>query len=169
MTEASNDASAASVALNAEVHALINSQQSLQLASINPQQDLDISYTPFIVDGEHVYIYVSLLSKHTQNLLDTGKLSILFVEDESKCKNIFARRRAAFQCLAKPIERDTKAWTRLMDQFESERGKTVSLLRTLKDFHLFQLSCLSGSFVKGFGQAYQLDGLSTIEAKQVKP
>ena len=37
-------------------------------------------------------------------------------------------------------------------------GKTLELLRTLPDFLLFRLNVENGSFIKGFGQAWSLEG-----------
>ena len=51
------------------------------------------SYAPFYYDGEEVYIFISNLATHAKNIQSTPRASALFIEDENKSENIFARKR----------------------------------------------------------------------------
>lgn len=153
------------------IRQLISKLGSLQLATQDAQQDMNISYTPFIcVEDDNdllFYIFISELAQHTQNLKQESKLSVLLIEDETESKNIFARKRLSLQCESNCIGRDSKKFGDIIGNFKLTHGKTVELLETLPDFHLYQLTALTGSYVHGFGSAHKLSGknLSEIETQ----
>lgn len=148
----------------ANIDELTTSRKTLHLATLNANKQAEISVTPFIRAGIYFYIFVSELSNHTRNLKIHPDLSIMLVEDEQDAHNAFARKRLTYQCKAREIARSDKDWENLLSRFEQEQGKTVSLLKSLPDFHLFELQALSGNYVQGFGQAYALsgEGLKTL-------
>jgi len=144
--------------IQANIDNLTASRKTLMLATLNAKQQAEISVTPFIKQGLNFYIFISELASHTQNLKTQPELSIMLIEDEQNTQNCFARKRLTYQCQAQEIQRTEADWNKLISEFEAQHGKTVSLLKTLPDFHLFELRALSGNYVQGFGQAYSLSG-----------
>ncbi len=147
-----------SEAILANIEALTASRKTLVLATLNAQQQAEISVTPFIKQGIHFYIFVSDLSNHTRNIKIHPELSIMLMEDEQDTANCFARKRLSYQCRASEISKNNSNREILIDAFEAQHGKTVSLLRSLPDFRLFELQAMNGNYVQGFGQAYFLSG-----------
>lgn len=116
------------------------------------------SYAPCVIDAaRNIHIFVSGLSAHTQNLAATGKASVLFIEDEVKTQQIFARKRLSYDCTASLLDRDDEQWAAIAQQFESRFGNIVEVMKGLSDFRIFQLRPHGGRFVMGFGQAYDVD------------
>jgi hypothetical protein len=141
--------------------------RSLSLATVSPEGTPHASYAPFIQDDAGIfYIYISQLSTHTQNLRHNFQASLLALEDESQTEQIFARRRASFDCRAVPIERNTPQHQQLLDRFAQRCGEMIAVLRTLQDFQLFALTPYAGRFVMGFGGAYDID---TANGHTLKP
>ncbi|MDG4813249.1 pyridoxamine 5'-phosphate oxidase family protein [Hydrogenovibrio sp. 3SP14C1] len=136
--------------------ALIQSQQSLLLSTLGELQTPNASYAPFIQYQEAFYIFVSGLAEHTQNLLNHPQASLLIMEGEKEAGNIFARQRIQLQVNAFFISREDAHWESRLEAFESKFGDLILTLKALPDFHLFQLSPISGRYIKGFGQAYPL-------------
>ena len=138
---------------------LLESSRSVQLATVGTDGRPDASYAPVLIDASRrLHVYVSELSRHTANLLETGAASAMLIEDEGTAQQLFARRRVTFQCLAREIERGSGAWRQKLDQFESAFGEIMAGLRQLEDFHLIELIPQSGRLVVGFGQAFELSG-----------
>jgi putative heme iron utilization protein len=132
--------------------------QSVVLGTTSADNVPNASYAPFVSDdSKNIYIYVSGLSAHTQNLHAVPQASLLFIEDESQTQQIFARRRLTFECRAILIERDTERWNEIVNRFEARFGNIIELLRGLPDFRIFQLTPTKGRFVTGFGAAYEVD------------
>lgn len=130
---------------------------SIIMSTVNKEGIPDASYAPFVSDDDkNIYIYVSGLATHTQNIHNHPFVSILFIEDEVKTKQIFARRRLIFNCTAKLVERESEKWQQIVDKFQIRFGELISTLRSLPDFRIFQLTPKNGRFVIGFGAAYNI-------------
>lgn len=137
---------------------------SLVMATVSADGVPDASYAPFVRgDDNAFYVNVSELSTHTANLLSTPLVSVLFLEAEEHSKQLFARKRLSFEARAELVDRDSPTWTRVMDLFERKFGDVVQLIRPLADFRLMRLEPQRAVFVRGFAQAYPLEG-SALEA-----
>lgn len=151
-----------------------NSVQTLLLSTITAEGKPNASYAPFVTgkavnDEGSFYIYVSQLASHTQDLLNNPESSILLVQDESDCRQIFARQRINYQCFVEEVRQNDSRHTLILDEMESRFGNTISLLRSLPDFILFRLNPYKGSYVQGFGKAYELCGDSLLELQHINP
>lgn len=156
------------------------SRKSLILSTLDAQGTLETSVAPFIYQDAKLYIFVSELAKHTQNLLEliesnkqsthlnrSGLVSAILLADESLTEQLFARERMTLQLGVAEILFNDKAYSSLLDEFTAQFGEVVAVLRGLSDFHLFELNIQNGGYVKGFGQAFAFknkpcDGLELI-------
>lgn len=144
--------------------------RSVVIATANAAGVPEASYAPYVTGGDgHFFICVSALARHTRNLEQTGKADLLFIQDETAAANLFARMRLSYACRAVPVGRDTEVWAEVMGRFEEDFGGITAVLRTLADFHVFRLMPLSGRYVRGFGQAYVLEGPSLSEVRPLRP
>ena len=143
--------------------------RSIMLSTVSVDGMPQASYAPFLMDADKtLYIYVSGLSAHTDNLKQTGRVSVLFIEDEANTQEIFARRRLTYHCAVTPLPRDTAQWQPLIDRFEQRFGSVIGLMKGLPDFQIFRLQPQAGQFVIGFGAAYRVnaDDLNTLEPRR---
>lgn len=117
------------------------------------------SYAPFIHSEHKFYIFISNVAQHARNLQRTQKASLLFVEDESKTEQIFARKRISLQCSSTMINREDVKFTKVMDVFKSKFSEEmVTMLMGMQDFNLYELSTDYGEATFGFGEAYNIGG-----------
>lgn len=146
------------------------SVQTLSLSTLDQNAKARASYAPF-VDGKDgsLYVFVSRLAPHTQDLLLNAEVSILLLEDEKECRQIFARQRISYQCQAEIVKSDRQSYTTILDLMELRFGKVLELLRSLPDFVLFRFTPYEGQYVKGFGKAYRLVGDSLQELEHIIP
>ncbi len=137
---------------------LRDNTRSVQLATINPAAGPEASYAPCVWQGNDCYLFLSGLSSHTTNLLANPRISLLLLEESAAAANPFARKRASLQGAAAVVERDDPDFASIMNEFHRSFGKVMQLLEPLPDFRLFRVSIDGGSFVRGFGQAFTIDG-----------
>ncbi len=138
---------------------LLDGFLSVNLGTTDAEGIPEASYTPALVDENRVfYVYVSEMSSHTGNMLKQKLASVLVIEDEKTCKQIFARRRANFNCQVVEIERDTDKWIQLSEQFIEKFGKMFEHLMAMGDFHMLALKPVKGRLVLGFGKAFDITG-----------
>ena len=136
---------------------------SLILATVNAEGQPLASSTPFVTRGEDFY----KLSPHTQNLLACATANILLVEDESLCRNNFARARMNLNVEAQTVSRDDEVYLEVIDLMQAKHGATVELLKGMADFIMFKLVPTESRLVLGFGQAFAFEAGKDNEATHI--
>ena len=140
------------------------SRKSLLLSTVDSDGLPHASYAPFVRNASgDFYILVSELSSHTE-FLARGNASILLIEDESDASQIFARTRVSFHCTVQFVERHSEVWSEKVDAMQLRHGAIIETLVSLADFRMCRLIPDNGRYVRGFGQAYNIDpAFSTID------
>ena len=91
----------------------MNDAKSVYISSIKEFKggvSPEISYSPSIVDEDkNIYILVSTLSKRTDSLLAQRNVSLMFIEPEEQCKEIYVRTRLILYCSTLQIDREMGA------------------------------------------------------------
>ncbi|MFA7446355.1 MAG: pyridoxamine 5'-phosphate oxidase family protein [Flavobacteriaceae bacterium] len=143
---------------------LIAKTKSVILATVDAEGNPNASYAPYAQIDNRFYILVSFMSKHTKNLKDIRKVSVMFIEDEADTKQIYARDRLTLEVLCKEIKRETPEWKAGEEKLKEAHGKVLDVLIGLNDFIMIELTTLKGSYVNGFGSAYFVnENLEAIE------
>ena len=144
--------------------------KTIQLATVTADGKPNASYAPFVMDKSgSIYVFLSQLASHTQDLLANPQCSVLMVEDEAKTRQLFARQRISYQCLSEVVTIDEADYDRMLTAMETKIGNVVNLLRSLPDFMLFRLLPYEGRYVQGFGKAYQLGGKGLLNLEHIGP
>lgn len=147
-----------------KVKELIERSKSVVLATVDVEGNPNSSYAPFVQDGHTFYILVSFMARHTKNLAEGRKTSMMFIEDESATKQIYARERLTIEATTSQIERDSETWNNVVTKLKEAHGKVVDVISEMGDFILIALQPVKGSYVNGFGSAYFVDSnLEIIE------
>ncbi len=147
--------------LQAEATAFRDQFKTVLLATSSNDGFPDVSYSPCVLsDNGDVCIFVSELARHTHHLLTNPVASLMFIADESTSRNQFARKRLTLQAEVVELDRNSQEGARIMKDFSARFGKTIQVLKLLPDFHLLRLKILTGNYIRGFGQAYVVEGSS---------
>lgn len=140
-----------------KVKELIANTKSVILATVDAEGNPNSSYAPFVQVENTFYILVSFMARHTKNLAEGRKTSVMFIEDESATKQIYARERLTLEALTLQIDRDSEIWNTVVTNLKETHGKVVDVISEMKDFILIALQPIKGSYVNGFGSAYFVD------------
>lgn len=150
-----------------QIQELINSTKTLILATIDADNRPTASYAPYVYLDKSFYVLVSFMAKHTRNLRDRKKVSLMLIEDESATRQVYARDRITIDSEAEFVETASAEYTRVVEALEQRHGKIVKVLSNLDDFILFKFKPQQGSYVNGFGSAYFVDSdLQVIEHRK---
>jgi len=137
----------------------IKAFQSVVIGTIDKQGLPFSSYAPFVYMNHRTYIFISDVANHAQNLQQTPKASLFFIEDESKTQQIFARKRISLQVTSNMISRDDNTFDQVMNEFKKKFSQEmVNMLMGMQDFNLYELSTHYGEATFGFGEAYNIGG-----------
>jgi len=156
-TNTENDAQRKAKPVAPKVKELIDRSKSVILATVDAEGNPNASYAPFVQVGNTFYILVSFMTKHTKNLADGRKTSVMFIEDESATKQIYARERLTIEAAVSQTERDSETWNEVVAKLKETHGKVVEVISEMGDFILIALQPVKGSYVNGFGSAYFVD------------
>ena len=140
-----------------KVKELIANSKSLILATIDENGNPLPSYAPFVEIDNTFCVLVSYMAKHTKNLAEGRKASVMFIEDESATKQVYARERLTMDVSTSQIERDTEEWSSIVEKLKERHGKVVEILNGMTDFIMIKLQPTRGAYVNGFGSAYFVD------------
>ncbi|MDO4697944.1 MAG: heme utilization protein HutZ [Pasteurellaceae bacterium] len=130
--------------------------QSIVLATVDAEGTPNVSYAPFVIHQGDYLVLISTIARHARNLLAVPKVSLMLLEDESKSRELFARRRLTFDATASVVERHSEEWHAGIKALENRHGERIQNLAKLEDFNLFRFKPSEGLFVKGFGQAFRV-------------
>ena len=149
-------------AAQARLDAFRLTRRYAQLATLTTDGLPIASYAPCLIKDEGIYVFLSQLSAHCKNLLKDNRVGVLLLADEADVRNPFARQRVSYQCQAKVVSANDSNYSAILDQLGETQGNTVELLRQLPDFVLFCLLPAAGTYVEGFGKAFELapDGVT---------
>lgn len=145
-----------------KIQELIDNSKSVILATVDAEGHPVSSYAPFVQLDGSFQVLVSFMAKHTRNLRDRKRASVMLIEDESSVKQIYARDRLTLDCEADLVERGTDFFDRCIAGLEKRHGNIVKMLSELDDFVLFDLKPIKGSYVNGFGSAYSVNSDLTV-------
>lgn len=133
----------------------VESRKTLVISSLDEYAIPFISYAPYVKKDGKFYIYISKISDHYRYVEANDRIHVMLIADESESQNVFARERARWSCSTKNL--GNAGHEDIFALFnETFNAKLMEMLRGL-DFSLFELSPLSGRYVVGFGQAFDVD------------
>jgi putative heme iron utilization protein len=135
---------------------LLSSRKTLIMATADKNGMPNVSYAPFVRRASSLYVFPSSRSRHTSNMMETAKASVMFIEDETRTRNFFVRKRFTCQCTVELVGRETTEWRTVMSLFKRKFGNLFDMIRPLPDFVLFRLISEGGVYVRGFGQAFEI-------------
>ena len=154
MNEQTQEAQRQAKPVAPKVKELIDRTKSVILATVDAEGNPNSSYAPFVEIDNRFYILVSFMAKHTKNLAEGRKTSVMLIEDESTTKQIYARERLTIEAIPSQIARDTDEWKTIAAKLKERHGKIVDILDEMTDFIMIALNPVKGAYVNGFGSAY---------------
>ncbi len=140
-----------------KIQEIVESSKSLIMATVDADGNPVSSYAPYVYLNGKFMVYVSFMAKHTKNLRDRKKVSVMLIEDESDSKQIYARTRLTINAEATHIENTNPLFEQTINALQERHGKVVEVLSEMTDFILFELTPKNGAYVNGFGSAYFVD------------
>ncbi len=80
----------------------------------------------------------------------------MFIQPETATDNLFARQRAIFNCRVLEVMRNELLYDEILESMHERLGETVSILRSLSDFHCLQLEPSKDSILPVLGKLMRL-------------
>ncbi|QLB15378.1 heme utilization protein HutZ [Mannheimia granulomatis] len=142
--------------LGPEIEELKQQIKTIVLSTVDKDGIPNVSYAPFVINNGEYQVLISTIARHARNLLEVPKVSLMLIEDETKSRQIFARRRLTFDASARIVERGNEEWESGVAALKARHGDLIDELSKMQDFNLFCFKPSAGLFVKGFGKAFDV-------------
>ncbi|MCY6397762.1 heme utilization protein HutZ [Actinobacillus pleuropneumoniae] len=142
--------------LGPEIQELKKNIQTIVLSTVDKDGNPNVSYAPFVINNGEYQVLISTIARHARNLTEVPKVSLMLIDDETKSRQIFARRRLTFDATSRLIEREGEEWESGLKALKARHGDLIDELSKMKDFNLFSFKPTQGLFVKGFGKAFEV-------------
>lgn len=107
-------------------------------------------------DLSELYVHVSRLAQHTEDLLADGRVGLLIVEEELASRNPLTLGRVSIRGTADRLEPDSAAFAAARSSYLAAHP-TAKMNFQLADFLLFRIRPDGARFVAGFGKIFDLD------------
>lgn len=147
---------------NMTLESIINNHKSATIGSLSLNGYPFNSYAPFVYIENKIYIFIASIATHSKNLSSNSKSSLLFIEDESECGNIFARKRVSMQCDCTRYTGDNA--DAIMSAFRAKFDDSmIDMLESTHDFSLFEFTPIYCEVTLGFGKSYLIGGADMNE------
>ena len=147
---------------------LIENNNSI-IISVNEDDVTDLGYAPYIFYENYYYIFVSELSTHVKLLLKKNVGTFMIINDETNSQNIWARIRLKFSAKIEVIIRESEDFGIICEKIRYKHGKTMNLIKQFSDFHLIKIIPSRGTFISGFGNAFNLEGQYLNVINKIRP
>ncbi|CAM2772354.1 DUF2470 domain-containing protein [Rariglobus hedericola] len=159
---------AATAKARAAIDQLKSGLRTAMLGTASAAGEPDASVVPVVLSADGtLHTYVSEMSAHTKNLRESGRASVMVIEDENTAAQLLARKRLTLRCAAAFIERDTPVFATVMSAMKEKFGPVMQHLEGMTDFHVVQLTPARGRLVCGFGQAFDVDPIDWTKVSHV--
>jgi putative heme iron utilization protein len=140
--------------LEAALHALIATQKSLSLGTVDADGRAHVSYVPYACAEGAIVFAVSALAAHARHLAGCETASALIVADD--VPDAYERARLATTGRARLLPARSPAARLAWTALERRHGATVAVLATLADFSTYAYAPERGRLVLGFAAAYDV-------------
>ena len=155
--------------IQSDYREILQTTEGVHLATLGEGDVPEASYAPCAWYQGSCYLFLSQLSRHCGNLKRDPRVSLMLIEDSSAASNAFARRRVSFSGSVEIVARQADCFADVMAAFHQRFGEIVEVLEELPDFTLFRFRARSGLFIRGFGQAYSLEGEDLERLRHIDP
>jgi putative heme iron utilization protein len=147
------------------LRALMHSQRTAALGTLDAEGEVFVSRVPFAIDaqGASLVIHVSGLAAHTGNLVRHPRASLLVAQGEMPGAPVHALSRVTIDVLAVACAPDSpEAHARCAVYLA--RFPEAEPMTQLGDFRFFRLRPLGARQVAGFGSARSVDATTIAQA-----
>ena len=135
---------------------LIRSARIASLGTIHDgEPNLAMVAYAFAEDFSAFYIHVSKLGKHTTDMENDSRVSLLITETDDRRPDPQTLARVSIRGIAEILPRTSPSYAQ-MKQLYLVRFPTAEQLFSLGDFNLWKITPKGGRFVAGFGRALNL-------------
>lgn len=137
-----------------EISGFIDNFSSVILGTVSPEGNPIVGYAPFFRYQGDNYIFINETEEYFTSLKNNGKVTLLFIEDESSAVMISMRKRLTYKVKIEFVEKG-KGYEEILDNFQKV-DMVIQMTRNIPVFHLLKVKFLNGRYINGPRTAFDI-------------
>ena len=137
-----------------EISGFIDNFSSVILGTVSPEGNPIVGYAPFFRYQGDNYIFINETEEYFTSLKNNGKVTLLFIEDESSAVMISMRKRLTYKAETEFVEKG-KGYEEILDNFQKV-DMAIQMTRNIPVFHLLKVKFLNGRYINGPRTAFDI-------------
>lgn len=137
-----------------EISDFIGNFKSVIIGTVSEEGEPNASYAPFFKYHGDSYLYINETEVYFENFKKNGKASLLFIQDEGQAIVPSMRQRVTYNVEIQFLEKNDY-YNEILDEFQ-KNDFSIQMTRNVPVFHLVKVKLISGRYVKGPRQAFDI-------------
>lgn len=137
-----------------EISEFIDNFSSVILGTVSPEGNPIVGYAPFFRYQGDNYIFINETEEYFTSLKNNGKVTLLFIEDESSAVMVSMRKRLTYKVKIEFVEKGGKC-EEILDNFQKV-DMAIQMTRNISVFHLLKVKFLNGRYINGPRTAFDI-------------
>lgn len=137
-----------------EISGFIDNFSSVILGTVSPEGNPIVGYAPFFRYQGDNYIFINETEEYFTSLKNNGKVTLLFIEDESSAVMVSMRKRLTYKAETEFVEKG-KGYEEILDNFQKV-DMAIQMTRNIPAFHLLKVKFLNGRYINGPRTAFNI-------------
>ena len=137
-----------------EISDFIGNFKSVIIGTVSEEGEPNTSYAPFFKYHGDSYLYVNETETYFESFKKNGKASLLFIQDEGQAMVPSMRQRVIYNAEIQFLEKNDY-YNEILDEFQ-KNDFSIQMTRNVPVFHLVRANLVSGRYVKGPRQAFDI-------------
>lgn len=137
-----------------EISGFIDNFSSVILGTVSPEGNPIVGYAPFFRYQGDNYIFINETEEYFTSLKNNGKVTLLFIEDESSAVMVSMRKRLTYKVKIEFVEKG-KGYEEILDNFQKV-DMAIQMTRNIPVFHLLKVKFLNGRYINGPRTAFDI-------------
>ena len=137
-----------------EISGFIDNFSSVILGTVSPEGNPIVGYAPFFRYQGDNYIFINETEEYFTSLKNNGKVTLLFIEDESSAVMVSMRKRLTYKVKIEFVEKG-KGYEEILDNFQKV-DMVIQMTRNIPVFHLLKVKFLNGRYINGPRTAFDI-------------
>ena len=137
-----------------EISDFVGNFKSAIIGTVSENGEPNASYAPFFKYHGDSYLYINETEVYFESFKKNGKVSLLFIQDEGQAMVPSMRQRVTYNAEIEFLEKNDY-YNEILDEFQ-KNDFSIQMTRNVPVFHLVRAKLISGRYVKGPRQAFDI-------------
>ena len=137
-----------------EISSFVSNFKSVIIGTVSKDGEPNAGYAPFFKYRGDSYLYINETEPYFENFKTNKTASLLFIQDEAQAMIPSMRQRVTYKAEIEFVQKNDY-YNEILDEFQKQ-DLAIQMTRNVPVFHLVKAKLISGRYIKGPRQAFDI-------------